>query len=98
MTADPYFHMIVSGHFAITGRGVVLSGTVDKGSLRSGDEILIRGAGSGDLKVKAASIEANRKIVEQANVGDTIGILVKGLTRDEVQFAAEVLGPDLTAQ
>lgn len=98
MTTDPYFHMPITGRFAIAGKGVVLTGTVDKGSLRSGDEIFIRGAGSGDLKVTVASIEANRKIVEQANEGDTIGILVKGLTRDEVQFAAEVLSPDLTAQ
>lgn len=96
MTTDPSFHMLVKDRFVIMGKGMVLTGTIDKGSLHVGDEVLIRGAGSGDLTTTVTSIESRRRIVTEAASGETVGILIQGLRREQVEPGFELMSPEST--
>ncbi len=94
MTTDPRFHMLIQDRFAIAGKGVVLTGTIDQGSLRVGDEVVIRGTDPGGLKTTVTSIESGRKIVQEAVAGATVGILIQGIRREDAQPGFELLSPE----
>jgi elongation factor Tu len=94
MTADPLFHMIVEDVFSIRGRGTVVTGKIDTGSLKVGDEIMIRGA-KGDKKAVVTGIEAFRKTLEQAKSGDTVGILLRDITKEDVAKGDELHSPGM---
>jgi elongation factor Tu len=94
MPTDPFFHMLVQDVFSIRGRGTVVTGSVDTGTLRPGDEVLIRG-GLADKKAVVSAIEAFRKVIEEAKAGDTVGILLKDINRADVDRGFELMSPDL---
>jgi elongation factor Tu len=94
MPTDPFFHMLVQDVFSIRGRGTVVTGSVDTGTLRPGDEVLIRG-GVADKKATVTSIEAFRKVIDEARAGDTVGILLKDVNRVDVERGFELMSPDL---
>lgn len=93
MPTDPYFHMHVKDVFSIGGKGIVVTGPIEKGTLRAGDEILIRG-GPADRKAVVVGIEAARKTIEEAKTGDSVGILLKDLKRADVERGFELMSPD----
>ncbi len=93
MPTDPFFHMQVQDVFSIRNRGTVLTGEIDTGSLRTGDEVVIRGV-NGDKRAVVTGIEAFKKTLDQANAGDTVGILLAKITRADVQPGDELLSPD----
>ena len=97
MDTDPLFHMVVEDVFSIAKRGTVVTGKIDTGTLKLGDAILIRGKGS-EKKATVGGIEAFRKTLQQANQGDTIGVLLKDINRTDVQRGDELvaLGADFT--
>jgi elongation factor Tu len=66
------FRMTVEDVFAIRGRGVVLTGKVESGTLRPGETLSVNGSGS----VPVVGIEAFRKSLAEANAGDNIGVLL----------------------
>ncbi len=74
------FHFIVEDVFTITGRGTVVTGIVDSGEVRVGDMILINGSRS----VEVTGIEMFRKTLDYAQTGDNCGILLKDISRDEI--------------
>jgi len=93
MPTDPFFHMFIEDVFAIRNRGTVVTGTVGAGILRPGDEVVIRG-GNEDKRAVVTGIEAFRKVLDQGNPGDTVGILLKDISREEIQRGYELLSPD----
>ncbi|GEM_PF-994580 len=78
------FRMTVQDVFSIKGRGTVVTGTVESGTITEGAPIEIHGS-SGVTQTVAQSIEMFRRTTSQANVGDNVGILLRGIQGDQVQ-------------
>jgi elongation factor Tu len=93
MTTDPNFHMLVEDVFAIRNRGTVVTGKIDSGTLKVGDEIIIRG-GNGEKTTTVTGIEMFRKVLDQVKEGDVVGILLKDIARTDIQRGDELLGPN----
>jgi elongation factor Tu len=85
------FRMTVEDVFTITGRGTVATGRVESGQLRVGDEVRVNDT----LTVRVDAIEAFRKKLTEANVGDNIGVLFKSLKRSELN-RGDVLSSGVT--
>ncbi len=92
MSPDPLFRMVVQDVFTIAKRGTVVTGQIESGTLKVGDEIVIRARG-GERKTVVAGIEAVRKVIQQANQGDTVGVLLKDVSRGDIQRGDELLSP-----
>jgi elongation factor Tu len=92
MSSDPLFRMVVQDVFSIARRGTVVTGRIEAGSLKAGDEIMIRGPGH-EKKAIVGDIESFRKILPEANQGDSVGILLKDVARSDVQPGDELLSP-----
>jgi translation elongation factor EF-Tu-like GTPase len=74
------FRMTIEDVFAIRGRGTVATGRVESGQLRVGDELRVNGS----FTVTVDAIEAFRKKLDEANVGDNIGVLLKSVERSQL--------------
>ena len=74
------FRMTVGDVFSIAGRGTVVTGRVEAGSVRVGDTVRVNGA----RPVSVDGIEMFRKTVETAGVGDNVGLLVRDLRREDI--------------
>ena len=83
--ADLPFLMPVEDVFTITGRGTVATGRVERGQLRTGDEVEIIGLTTERAKTVVTGIEMFRKILDYAEAGDNIGALLRGIQRDEIE-------------
>ena len=81
---DKPFLMPIEDVFTISGRGTVVTGRVERGRLRPGDEVEIVGLGP-TRKTVATSVEMFRKILDEAIAGDNIGVLLRGIGKDEVE-------------
>ena len=81
---DKPFLMAIEDIFSITGRGTVVTGRVERGILHAGDEVEIVGFGE-TRKTVATSIEMFRKILDEAMAGDNVGVLLRGIGKDEVE-------------
>ena len=82
---DKPFLMPVEDVFSITGRGTVATGRVDLGALRLNDEVEIVGIHEDVRKVVVTGIEMFRKLLDEAQAGDNIGALLRGVQRNEIQ-------------
>jgi elongation factor Tu len=82
---DKPFLMPVEDVFTITGRGTVATGRVERGVIKVGDEVSIVGLQDESRKTVATGVEMFRKLLDQAQAGDNIGVLLRGITRDEVE-------------
>ncbi|MFO7650921.1 MAG: elongation factor Tu [bacterium] len=78
------FLMPVEDIFSITGRGTVVTGRVERGVLKGGEEVEIIGFGKHD-KAIVTSVEMFRKILEDARAGDNVGLLLRGVAKDDVE-------------
>ena len=83
--ADLPFLMPVEDVFTITGRGTVATGRVERGQLKTGDEVEIIGLTEERAKTVVTGIEMFRKILDYAEAGDNIGALLRGIQRNEIQ-------------
>ncbi len=81
---DKPFLMPIEDIFSITGRGTVVTGRVERGVLKPGSEVEIVGFGKHD-KVVVTSIEMFRKVLDDARAGDNVGLLLRGVGKDEVE-------------
>jgi elongation factor Tu len=81
---DQPFLMAVEDVFTITGRGTVATGRVERGQILPGAEIEIVGMGT-QKKTVATSLEMFRKILDDAQAGDNVGVLLRGVDRDEIE-------------
>jgi elongation factor Tu len=81
---DKPFLMSVEDVFSITGRGTVVTGRVDRGVVKVGDEIEIVGFGE-TRKAVVTGVEMFRKLLDQAQAGDNIGCLLRGIGKTDVE-------------
>ena len=82
---DKPFLMPVEDVFTITGRGTVATGRVERGTLKLNDEVEIVGISEETRKTVVTGIEMFRKLLDQAQAGDNIGALLRGVQRTEIQ-------------
>ena len=83
--ADQPFLMPVEDVFTITGRGTVATGRVERGQLRTSEEIEIVGLSEERRKTVVTGIEMFRKLLDYAEAGDNIGALLRGVQRSEIE-------------
>ena len=83
--ADLPFLMPVEDVFTITGRGTVATGRVERGQLKTGEELEIVGLTDEKRKTVCTGIEMFRKILDYAEAGDNIGALLRGIQRSEIE-------------
>ncbi len=83
--ADLPFLMPVEDVFTITGRGTVATGRVERGQLRTSEEVEIVGLTEDKRKTVVTGIEMFRKILDYAEAGDNIGALLRGVQRTEIE-------------
>ena len=79
------FLMPIEDVFTITGRGTVVTGRVEQGVLKLGDEVEIVGIAPQTSKTVVTGVEMFRKMLDEARAGDNAGILLRGTKKDEVQ-------------
>jgi len=81
---DKPFLMSIEDIFSITGRGTVVTGRIERGVVKVGDEVEIVGFGE-TKKTVVTGIEMFRKILDQGQAGDNVGCLLRGIGKDEVE-------------
>jgi len=82
---DKPFLMPIEDVFTITGRGTVVTGRVERGIIKGGDEVAIIGMQEDIKKTVATSLEMFRKILDDAMAGDNVGVLLRGVGKDDVE-------------
>ena len=82
---DKPFLMPVEDVFSITGRGTVATGRVERGVLKVSDEVEIVGLTEAPRKVVVTGVEMFRKLLDQAQAGDNIGALLRGVQRTDIE-------------
>lgn len=86
------FLMPIEDVFSISGRGTVVTGRVERGIVKVGDEVAIVGI-TDTAKTVCTGVEMFRKILDQGQAGDNIGVLLRGTKRDDVQRGQVVAKP-----
>ena len=86
------FLMPIEDVFSISGRGTVVTGRVERGLIKVGDDVEIVGI-TDTMKTVCTGVEMFRKILDQGQAGDNIGVLLRGTKRDEVQRGQVVAQP-----
>lgn len=82
---DKPFLMPVEDVFTITGRGTVATGRVERGTVKVGEEVEIVGMAAESKKTIVTGVEMFRKLLDQAQAGDNIGALLRGIERKEIE-------------
>jgi elongation factor Tu len=82
---DKPFLMSVEDVFSITGRGTVVTGRIDRGRVRVGEEVEIVGLMDKPRKTVATGVEMFRKLLDEGVAGDNVGVLLRGVDKEEVQ-------------
>ncbi|MDR1100961.1 MAG: elongation factor Tu [Clostridiales bacterium] len=83
--SDQPFLMPIEDVFSITGRGTVATGRVERGTIKVSEEVEIVGLTNEPRKVVVTGIEMFRKLLDDAQAGDNIGALLRGVQRDEIE-------------
>ena len=89
---DKPFLMPVEDVFSITGRGTVATGRIETGVVKVGDEVQILGLGE-DKKSVVTGVEMFRKLLDQGEAGDNVGLLLRGIDKDEVRRGMVITHP-----
>ena len=89
---DKPFLMPVEDVFSITGRGTVATGRIETGVVKVGDEVQIQGLGE-DKKSVVTGVEMFRKILDEGQAGDNVGLLLRGIDKDEIKRGMVVSHP-----
>ncbi len=92
--ADQPFLMPVEDVFSITGRGTVATGRVERGIAKVGDEVEIVGLTDEKRKVVITGLEMFRKMLDEAQAGDNVGALLRGVQRNEIERGQVLAKPD----
>ena len=82
---DRPFLMPIEDVFSVKGRGTVVTGRIERGTIRVGEEVEIVGLRDEIRKTACAGVEMFHKALEQGRAGDTVGCLLSGIERDEVE-------------
>ena len=89
---DKPFLMPVEDVFSITGRGTVATGRIEAGRCKIGDEVQLLGLGE-DKKSTITGVEMFRKILEEGEAGDNVGLLLRGIEKSEVKRGMVIVHP-----
>ena len=89
---DKPFLMPVEDVFSITGRGTVATGRIETGVVKVGDEIQILGLGA-DKKSVVTGVEMFRKLLDEGEAGDNVGLLLRGIDKNEVKRGMVITHP-----
>ncbi|MDD6793875.1 MAG: elongation factor Tu [Clostridiaceae bacterium] len=90
---DKPFLMPIEDVFTITGRGTVATGRVERGTLHVGDEVEIVGLSSEKTKTVVTGVEMFRKLLDEAQAGDNIGALLRGIQRTDIERGQVIAKP-----
>ncbi|OQA07223.1 MAG: Elongation factor Tu [Bacteroidetes bacterium ADurb.Bin397] len=90
---DKPFLMPVEDVFSITGRGTVATGRIETGVIKTGDEVQLIGLGLEAKKSVVTGVEMFRKILDQGEAGDNVGLLLRGIDKDEIKRGMVVTHP-----
>ena len=89
---DKPFLMPVEDVFSITGRGTVATGRIETGIVKVGDEVQILGLGA-DKKSVVTGVEMFRKLLDEGEAGDNVGLLLRGIDKNEVKRGMVITHP-----
>ncbi len=81
---DKDFLMPVEDVFSITGRGTVATGRIERGVIKTGDPVQILGMGAENLTSTITGVEMFRKILDRGEAGDNVGLLLRGIEKDQI--------------
>ncbi len=90
---DKPFLMPIEDVFSITGRGTVVTGRIERGKIKPGDEVEIVGLSDEVKKTVVTSVEMFRKILDEGIAGDNVGCLLRGIDKDEVERGQVLAAP-----
>jgi len=90
---DKDFLMPVEDVFSITGRGTVATGRIETGIIKTGDPVDIIGMGAEKLKSVVTGVEMFRKILDEGEAGDNVGLLLRGIDKDEIRRGMVIAKP-----
>ncbi|MDT0488646.1 EF-Tu/IF-2/RF-3 family GTPase, partial [Streptomyces doebereineriae] len=93
---DKPFLMPVEDVFTITGRGTVVTGRVERGVINVNEEVEIVGIRPTTTKTTVTGVEMFRKLLDQGQAGDNVGLLVRGIKREDVERGQVVVKPGTT--
>ena len=82
---DKPFLLPIESTFSIPGRGTVISGSIERGTIKKGDELEIVGHGTNVIKTTATGLEMFHKSLSRGEAGDVLGTLVRGVKREEAK-------------
>jgi len=87
------FLMPVEDVFSITGRGTVATGRIERGIVNSGETVDILGMGAENLKSVVTGVEMFRKILDRGEAGDNVGLLLRGIDKDQIRRGMVICKP-----
>ncbi|MBR6064107.1 MAG: elongation factor Tu [Bacteroidales bacterium] len=90
---DKDFLMPIEDVFSITGRGTVATGRIETGIVHTGDPVDIIGMGAEKLKSVVTGVEMFRKILDEGEAGDNVGLLLRGIDKDEIRRGMVIAKP-----
>jgi elongation factor Tu len=90
---DKPFLMPVEDVFSITGRGTVATGRVETGIIKVGEEVEIIGLGAEKMKSTVTGVEMFRKLLDQGEAGDNVGLLLRGTKKEDVERGQIICKP-----
>ena len=91
---DKPFLMPVEDVFSITGRGTVATGRIETGLIHTGDEVQIIGLGAEKMKSVVTGVEMFRKILDDGQAGDNVGLLLRGVKKEEIKRGMVIAAPN----
>jgi elongation factor Tu len=90
---DKPFLMPIEDIFSITGRGTVATGRIETGVIKTGEEVQIIGLGAEGKKSVVTGVEMFRKILDRGEAGDNVGLLLRGIDKDEIKRGMVISHP-----
>jgi elongation factor Tu len=90
------FLMPVEDVFTITGRGTVVTGRVERGIIKVNEDVEIVGIRPGTTKTTVTGVEMFRKLLDEGQAGDNVGLLIRGVKREDVERGQVVVKPGTT--
>ena len=90
---DKPFLMPIEDVFSITGRGTVATGRIETGVVKVNDEVQIIGLGAENLKSVITGVEMFRKLLDEGEAGDNVGLLLRGIDKDQIKRGMVIAKP-----
>ena len=90
---DLPFLMPIEDRFEIVGRGTVVTGRIERGILKAGNSVDVVGLGKTRKNVVVLGIESNKKVIDQAGQGQSVGVLLRGIRESEIERGQVIAKP-----